>query len=1501
MNSGAILPTRPRLLLLAPTDALAAPLNALVDVQVADQVPLPAGDTGWTAVVYDMALPGCTLAQAFQAAGAAPVLALADHLTVNAAVDFMRQGVRAVIPKNDVPRLLALLQQELDSAHGQPPADFLRQNLQDVLETTQEALLSLTLPERRLAFASAAFEKVIGYPLQPFLDDPSFFKHIVHPDDLAAVQAAMQTCMREGTAGLDHRVILPDGAVRWLRRRAWIIYDAHGQPIRVNDSARDITAERRAEEALRESEEIHRLVLSSISDAVFVTDDAGNFTFVCPNVHVLFGYDHDQVLALGNIHHLLSGDLFDRDELRLTGEIANLEQHIRDQSGQWHQVLMTVKHIHIGRGTTLYTFHDITERRQMQEELRQREDWMALALQASDLGKWHHTIQTGLVRLDDRAREHYGFAAEVVSIDQVVSRVHPDDRARLAQEMAVTMNPAGRGRFSTEYRVLDAAGHLRWLAVEALVYFEAGQPAIGFGTSQDITRRKETEQSLRTSEARYRSVVEDQTELVCRYDHNLRLTFANSAYCKSFGIAPEAIMGRDILEKVPPEDHARSLAHVRSLTCANPIATSIHRSIQPDGTLHWTEWKDRAICDEQGQIVEYQGIGRDITAQKLAQDALRASEEKYRSLIESSDAAISMLDADGHYLYVNAIAAQPFGTPPEQLIGQPVQALFPPQQAETILADVRRVIREGRGLTLETEVLLAGQPAWCRTSVQPVRDAAGRPCAALIHASDITDKKQAEQDLLVQNAILYQSRDLIAQATLTGEITFMNQAGAALMGSADPAELVGRSIADFHAPAEAAAILEHYLPHALAHGYWRGENRLRTLAGRLMDVDQTIFPIRDSSGTIIRVATIMVDIRERKAAEIALRQSEAHLRSLMDSQTAFHLRVDLAGDITYCNARYAQQFGWLAPSLIGLNALAMVLPVDHDRVRAAMQECLEHMGRPVQVEVRKPTSTGGYLWTYWEFIAIMDGDRPTIQCVGFDISRQKSAEEALRRSQQQLSLFIDYAPAAIAMLDRQMCYVAVSRRWMQDYNLDKTMIGQSHYDIFPEIPERWRALHRRGLAGEILKQEMDMFLRADGTVEWLRWEIRPWYEDDGLIGGILIFSERINDRIKAEEALRASERRYRQMFELIGLPKLIIDPDSGLILDANPAALEFYGHTLPDLKSMTIAQIGQAPLPELLAQIGQVVRGELTSMVLEHRLADGTGRVMESYIGLIDLEGRQACYCTCIDVTERNRARAALQEAYELLEQRVQERTAELERTKDRIEAIFNHSGDGILLLDMAQGVQQANHAFNDMFAVAPESYFGAPFTRFFHPDDSASLHSSLQQVAAAHQIQHLDARARREDGHEFDVEISIAPVNRSSRPVTSLVCIIRDVTERRLVEEALEKYSTELHDLYNNAPNGYHSVDATGTILRMNDTELRWLGYGREEVLEGLTFRNLLSPASISLFEQHFPVFKERGWTNNLELEIQRKDGSTFPVLLNATAVYDEQGRFLHSRSTMS
>lgn len=148
--------------------------------------------------------------------------------------------------------------------------------------------------------------------------------------------------------------------------------------------------------------------------------------------------------------------------------------------------------------------------------------------------------------------------------------------------------------------------------------------------------------------------------------------------------------------------------------------------------------------------------------------------------------------------------------------------------------------------------------------------------------------------------------------------------------------------------------------------------------------------------------------------------------------------------------------------------------------------------------------------------------------------RQRCAalEDELRAVEERLRFFVEHSPAAIAMLDTEMRYILASQRWLTDYGLEgMNIVGRSHYEIFPDLPERWKEIHRRALAGAFEEAEEDPWTREDGSTEWITWKCYPWFKGDGAIGGIVFFTEVVTKRIRERQELEESREQLRATVE----------------------------------------------------------------------------------------------------------------------------------------------------------------------------------------------------------------------------------------------------------------------------------------------------------------------------------------------------------------------------------
>ena len=244
--------------------------------------------------------------------------------------------------------------------------------------------------------------------------------------------------------------------------------------------------------------------------------------------------------------------------------------------------------------------------------------------------------------------------------------------------------------------------------------------------------------------------------------------------------------------------------------------------------------------------------------------------------------------------------------------------------------------------------------------------------------------------------------------------------------------------------------------------------------------------------------------------------------------------------------------------LVGLTDYDLYPEEVADRIYAAEERIFA--GAPSIHAVREGCNRGGKKsWTDVRKFPVKDDRGEIIGLFGIarEITDQVLAEQALRESTELLQLFIKHAPAALAMLDREMRYLAVSRRWLEMHGLvGQKIIGHSHYDVMPDIPEHWRETHRRALLGEVFKAGEEPLPRGDGRQQWVRREVRPWKTGDGEVGGIIIFSDEVTQQKQAEERLHLAANVFTHASEGI-----VITDANARILDVNDAFTRITGYS----------------------------------------------------------------------------------------------------------------------------------------------------------------------------------------------------------------------------------------------------------------------------------------------------------------------------------------------------
>jgi PAS domain S-box-containing protein len=292
--------------------------------------------------------------------------------------------------------------------------------------------------------------------------------------------------------------------------------------------------------------------------------------------------------------------------------------------------------------------------------------------------------------------------------------------------------------------------------------------------------------------------------------------------------------------------------------------------------------------------------------------------------------------------------------------------------------------------------------------------------------------------------------------------------------------------------------------------------------------------------------------------------------------------------------------------------------------------------------------------------------------------RAERNERRLAATLQRLKLLLEHAPASLAMFDRDLRFTAVSRRFVDDFGLDGIdLVGRHHYDVFPEIPPRFREAHQRALRGEVLRSEEDQLVRPSGEVMWQRWEVRPWFDEDGAIGGMILFTEDVTAQVKNRQQVQKLSRAVEQSPESIVITN--VDGDIEFVNDAFVAATGYAKEEVLG-QNPRILNSGRTP-PETYREMwatlteGRTWRGEFVN-----RRRDGSVYDEVATISPVRGSDGQVTHYVAVkeDVTEKKRIERELDQYRSHLETLVEERTRELDGARERAE-VANHAKSAFL------------------------------------------------------------------------------------------------------------------------------------------------------------------------------------------------------------------------------
>ena len=776
-----------------------------------------------------------------------------------------------------------------------------------------------------------------------------------------------------------------------------------------------------------------------------------------------------------------------------------------------------------------------------QQKLRDSEERLRLAIESGGLGVFDVDLRTEEFVWSTLAKQQFGLTSDADVNYQVFLRgLHPEDRERVELTLAEARRPGSSGRYSDEYRAIDSGdGQERWFSAWGRFFFDDQQRPIRLlGIRREITDRKKAEAAARASQAKLEAALASMTDAVFISDsHGQFINFndAFATFCR-FASKDQCVRRFDeypnVVELFWPDGTPAAPEHwpVQRALRGETATIAEYILCRKDTGEKWIGSHSFApIRGKDGEVAGSVVVARDITEQRRAAEALRESEERFRILFESMDegfASCEMIyDEAGHpvdfrYLLVNSAFGKLTGLPVAEVTGRTVREVVPDIERFWI-ETYDRIVRTGRSERIANPVAALGR--WFE--VFAWRSGPGQFAVTF---NDVTQRRRVEQALRCLSELIDLSHDAVITADASRVVRTWNAGAAELYGWTE-AEAVGRVMHELLQTRSAVTIAE--LGAMLKRsGRWDGELAHVAKDGTPLWVESR--QVLDSGGDAPTILEINRDITAPKRAQEALRESEEHLRALVNatSDVLYRMNPDWSEMRQLTGRRFLADTEGPSPDWLK----KYIPPNDQARVMAALHEAIRSR-KTFELEHQVLRVDGSLGWALSRAIPLLNSSGEIVEWFGAasDITLRKTAEETLRESEVQFRTLANAIP--------QLCWMANADGWITWYNerwyqytgtTPREMDGwgwQSVHDPeeLPRVLDRWNESIATG-------EPLDMVfpLRgADGVFRPFLTRVMPVCDQEGKVVRWFGTNTDISAQRQAEAALRASEEQLQRLNE----------------------------------------------------------------------------------------------------------------------------------------------------------------------------------------------------------------------------------------------------------------------------------------------------------------------------------------------------------------------------------
>lgn len=1030
-----------------------------------------------------------------------------------------------------------------------------------------------------------------------------------------------------------------------------------------------------------------------------------------------------------------------------------------------------------------------------------RATWEAVFAQAA-VGINQADFTTGrFIRVNPRFCEMLGYSEAELLQKTYQEVTHPDDLEAHGEAMA-KLYRGDIESLTLEKRYLRPDQNPVCTHVSlSLIRSADGTPISDLAIVEDISDRRRAELELRAAHEKLEQLIGNSPLGTIVWDREFHVLQWSPQAEKIFGWTEAEVRGRSMHDwpLIFEGDWEAVHRETRQIFEDRKYQSILrNRNYRKDGSVIHCEWYNSILYDESGEPAMLLSLVQDISDRRRAEIALRQSEAKFRTLIETTRSGVWAIDAESRTSFVNRQMAAMLGYTVEEMLGKSMFDFIDPTDHPTASDNVER---RRRGIAEQHDFKFrrkTGEVLWALLSTTPQFDeVTGEYAGAFALVSDIGDRKRAEialQESEERYRLLAEySGDIISRHAPDSRFLYVSPAVRRTLGY-DPEEKIGRYPQEFMHPDDLES--HRQIVRLVPFG---GEvdrvvtHRVRHKRGHYIWLESTVQGIFDpETGELQESIVVSRDVSDRKRAEENLRHSEERLQLVIEATRDGVWDWDMRRNLGYWSQRFYQLLG-LPPNAREVNAMETIVdrihPEDVGEFQRTLQEDLE-LNVPYEKELRIRREDGSYGWFLCRGKALRDAAGVPHRILGAmsDISDRKRAELALQESEER---FREIASTVSQFFFLRRAdsgeYIYVSPAYEKIWGRSCESLYQNPDSwleaIHPDDRDRVKRSLREQFRGTPQRREYRI-VRPNGKIRWVAAEVSAIRDETGRPLRYVGFAEDISDRKRAEKRLRESEERFRGAFEDAATGMALVS-STGRVLKVNRSLCEILGYTEAELLNLTFQEITHPDdLEADLKLFKQVLKGEIRTYQIEKRYFGRDGRVIWTLLGvsLVMDETERPLYLISQvqDISDRKRAEEALK------------------NSEERFRLSFESAAVGMGLVNINGTFMQVNRAFCEMVGYSERELFSLSVYDLTHPEDlNIELELVCQLLDGQIPYYHMEKRYVHKRGYEVWTLLSVSLIRDSSGEPLYFVGQTQDISERRAMEQMKQEFiSVVSHEL---------------------------------------------------------------------------------------------------------